>query len=144
MQWYPGENVGQGKDYTLFSTIEGIVIYQKRPDRDSVSTHPAAVLAVTVAVVAAAAAAAARNAAQLQGHGRLMSAAAPAASGPGVWSGSIQGQHMVGISLHLLAVRLVQGCGKQAGGGHQAASRIRQGMCMAHGPCGVGLHRARR
>jgi hypothetical protein len=38
LQWYPGENVGQGKDYTLFSTIEGIVIYQKRPDRDSVST----------------------------------------------------------------------------------------------------------
>jgi hypothetical protein len=34
--------VGVGKDYTLFSTIDGIVVYQKKADRSKVgllSTH---------------------------------------------------------------------------------------------------------
>lgn len=37
MQWYPGENVGQGRDYTIFSEVDGIVVYQKRPERNQVS-----------------------------------------------------------------------------------------------------------
>ena len=38
LQWHPGTNVGQGKDYTLFSTVDGIVIYSKKKDRSFVST----------------------------------------------------------------------------------------------------------
>ncbi len=36
VQWYAGDNVGEGKDYTLFSTIDGIVIFQKKKDRSKV------------------------------------------------------------------------------------------------------------
>lgn len=36
LQWYAGDNVGTGKDYTLFSTIDGIVVYQKKQDRSKV------------------------------------------------------------------------------------------------------------
>lgn len=35
-QWHAGDNVGMGKDYTLFSTIDGIVVYQKKADRSKV------------------------------------------------------------------------------------------------------------
>ncbi|KIY94737.1 50S ribosomal protein L27 [Monoraphidium neglectum] len=38
--WHAGENVGVGKDYTLFSTIDGIVVYQKKADRSKVSVFP--------------------------------------------------------------------------------------------------------
>lgn len=35
---FPGENVGMGKDYTLFSKIDGIVRYEKKGrDRKQVS-----------------------------------------------------------------------------------------------------------
>jgi large subunit ribosomal protein L27 len=37
---YPGENVGMGKDYTLFAKIEGIVKYEKRgSDKKQVSVY---------------------------------------------------------------------------------------------------------
>ncbi len=35
---YPGENVGMGKDFTLFAKIDGVVRYEKRgKDRKQVS-----------------------------------------------------------------------------------------------------------
>jgi large subunit ribosomal protein L27 len=38
---HPGENVGMGRDYTLFAKIEGIVKYGKRGrDRKQVSISP--------------------------------------------------------------------------------------------------------
>ena len=38
----PGQNVGVGKDHTLFATIDGIVIYETiRDDRKRVSVMPA-------------------------------------------------------------------------------------------------------
>jgi large subunit ribosomal protein L27 len=37
---FPGENVGMGKDYTLFAKIEGIVKYEKRGrDKKKVSVY---------------------------------------------------------------------------------------------------------
>ncbi len=37
----PGQNVGVGKDYTLFATIDGVVVYETiRDDRKRVSVHP--------------------------------------------------------------------------------------------------------
>lgn len=38
--WHAGDNVGVGKDYTLYSTIDGIVVYQKKADRSKVSVFP--------------------------------------------------------------------------------------------------------
>lgn len=38
--WHAGDNVGTGKDYTLFSTIDGVVVYQKKSDRSKVSVYP--------------------------------------------------------------------------------------------------------
>jgi large subunit ribosomal protein L27 len=41
--FHPGENVGMGKDYTLFATAEGTVKYSKtRGDRRVVSVVPKA------------------------------------------------------------------------------------------------------
>ena len=40
---HPGENVGMGKDYTLFSKIDGVVKYEKKgKDRRQVSVSPRA------------------------------------------------------------------------------------------------------
>jgi len=37
---HPGENVGMGKDYTLFARINGIVKYEnKEGDKKQVSVH---------------------------------------------------------------------------------------------------------
>jgi large subunit ribosomal protein L27 len=37
----PGENVGVGRDYTLFSTVDGIVVYKTiRDNRKQVSVRP--------------------------------------------------------------------------------------------------------
>jgi len=37
---HPGENVGVGKDYTLFATIDGIVKYEKKgKDKKQVSVY---------------------------------------------------------------------------------------------------------
>ena len=40
---HPGENVGVGKDYTLFSRIDGIVKFEKRRDKKQVSVYTQAV-----------------------------------------------------------------------------------------------------
>ena len=51
-QHYPGDNVGMGKDHTLFSLIDGTVIFKrKRKDRSFVSVEP--VLETDVAVAEA-------------------------------------------------------------------------------------------
>jgi large subunit ribosomal protein L27 len=40
---HPGTNVGAGKDWTLFATIDGIVKFERRGrDRKQVSVYPAA------------------------------------------------------------------------------------------------------
>ncbi|MGB5984205.1 MAG: 50S ribosomal protein L27 [Desulfobacterales bacterium] len=39
---HPGENVGLGKDYTLFAKIDGVVTYERLGrDRKKVSVYPA-------------------------------------------------------------------------------------------------------
>ncbi len=41
-QFHPGENVGLGKDYTIFSLIEGYVKFERRrEDKRFVSVYPA-------------------------------------------------------------------------------------------------------
>jgi large subunit ribosomal protein L27 len=45
-QHHPGENVGIGRDHTLFALINGTVVFRKkRNDRSYVSIEPAAVQA---------------------------------------------------------------------------------------------------
>lgn len=40
--FHPGENVGLGKDYTLFATADGVVSFKKgKNDRSFVSVTPA-------------------------------------------------------------------------------------------------------
>ena len=40
--FHPGENVGMGKDYTLFSLVEGVVKFEhKTKDKLKVSVYPA-------------------------------------------------------------------------------------------------------
>lgn len=40
-QHHPGENVGMGKDHTLFATSDGVVTFRKRKDnRSYVSIQP--------------------------------------------------------------------------------------------------------
>ena len=40
---HPGENVGMGKDYTLFATIDGVVTYERKGrSRKKVSVYAAA------------------------------------------------------------------------------------------------------
>jgi large subunit ribosomal protein L27 len=42
-KFHPGQNVGMGKDHTLFATIEGVVEFSKgRANRSFVSVIPAA------------------------------------------------------------------------------------------------------
>jgi large subunit ribosomal protein L27 len=41
-QFHPGENVGVGKDYTIFSKIDGYVVFEKlrgRPGRQQISVY---------------------------------------------------------------------------------------------------------
>jgi ribosomal protein L27 len=38
LQWHEGDNVGTGKDFTIFSKVDGIVVYSKRPGRNLVSS----------------------------------------------------------------------------------------------------------
>lgn len=41
-QHHPGENVGMGKDHTLFALVDGVVVFRKRHDNKSfVSVEPA-------------------------------------------------------------------------------------------------------
>ncbi|SHF40189.1 large subunit ribosomal protein L27 [Mariniphaga anaerophila] len=54
-QHYPGENVGMGKDHTLFALIEGTVMFQKkRKNRSYVSVEPIVDADVAVAEAPAA------------------------------------------------------------------------------------------
>ena len=40
-KFHPGKNVGLGRDYTLFSKIDGIVKFETRRNRKLVSVYPA-------------------------------------------------------------------------------------------------------
>jgi large subunit ribosomal protein L27 len=40
-KFHPGENVGLGRDYTLFSLIDGTVKFEKCRNRKLVSVYPA-------------------------------------------------------------------------------------------------------
>ncbi len=41
-KWRPGNNVGLGKDHTIFATVNGVVTFQtKAGGRTYVSVHPA-------------------------------------------------------------------------------------------------------
>ncbi|GFR52140.1 hypothetical protein Agub_g14655, partial [Astrephomene gubernaculifera] len=48
--WYPGDNCMYGRDYTVFSTVEGIVIFDKKREKPEIHVypkdHPKAVAAV--------------------------------------------------------------------------------------------------
>ena len=41
-KFHPGENVGLGKDYTLFATAEGFVRFELKHGRQVVSVYPEA------------------------------------------------------------------------------------------------------
>lgn len=41
-KWHPGENVGLGKDHTIFALTEGEVVFGKSRGRTTVSVMPAA------------------------------------------------------------------------------------------------------
>ncbi len=40
-RFHPGKNVGMGKDYTLFSKVDGTVRFETRRNRQLVSVYPA-------------------------------------------------------------------------------------------------------
>jgi len=41
-KWHPGQNVGLGKDHTIFATVDGVVTFQtKAGGRTYVSVNPA-------------------------------------------------------------------------------------------------------
>lgn len=49
-RWHPGNNVGIGRDYTIYSLIEGSVKFERfGKDRQKVSVYPAAVAATAAA-----------------------------------------------------------------------------------------------
>jgi len=53
--FHPGNNVGLGKDYTLFSLIDGIVTFERKgKNRKKVSVYPAPAPAETTPVAEAA------------------------------------------------------------------------------------------
>jgi large subunit ribosomal protein L27 len=39
-RWHPGQNVGMGKDHTIFAKVEGRVAFAKSGDRTFVSVEP--------------------------------------------------------------------------------------------------------
>jgi large subunit ribosomal protein L27 len=39
-KFHPGENVGMGRDYTLFATSEGFVTFQTKRGRQLISVYP--------------------------------------------------------------------------------------------------------
>jgi large subunit ribosomal protein L27 len=41
-RFHPGDNVGRGKDDTLFALVDGTVVFQVRRNRRTVSIEPAA------------------------------------------------------------------------------------------------------
>ena len=57
-RWHPGHNVGIGRDYTIFSLIEGVVKFERYgKDRQKVSVYTAEVFAAKAAEAKAALAA---------------------------------------------------------------------------------------
>ena len=40
-KWWPGENVGLGKDHTIFALVEGKVTFSRKRGRSVVSVAPA-------------------------------------------------------------------------------------------------------
>ncbi len=50
-KWHPGRNVGMGKDYTLFSLIEGNVYFDREGRR--INVRPATEVAAAAAAVTA-------------------------------------------------------------------------------------------
>ncbi len=44
-KWHPGQNVGMGKDHTLFALVEGRVLFKTTSGRASVTVVPASVAA---------------------------------------------------------------------------------------------------
>ena len=49
-KWHPGRNVGMGKDYTIFSLIEGNVYFDREGRR--INVRPATEVAVAAAATA--------------------------------------------------------------------------------------------
>ena len=41
-KWHPGQNVGLGRDYTIFALVEGHVKFHRRRGRTCVSVEPLA------------------------------------------------------------------------------------------------------
>jgi large subunit ribosomal protein L27 len=41
-QFHPGENVGLGRDHTLFATIDGFVRFESKHSRNLISVYPEA------------------------------------------------------------------------------------------------------
>ncbi len=39
-KFHPGQNVGQGRDYTLFATVDGVVKFETRKNRKLISVYP--------------------------------------------------------------------------------------------------------
>ena len=39
-QFHPGENVGMGKDYTIFATVEGFVSFREKRGRRYINVSP--------------------------------------------------------------------------------------------------------
>lgn len=49
-RWHPGNNVGIGRDFTIYSLIEGLVKFERYgKDRQKVSVYPAEVAAAAAA-----------------------------------------------------------------------------------------------
>ena len=40
-KFHPGTNVGQGRDYTLFAKVDGVVKFETRNNRKLISVYPA-------------------------------------------------------------------------------------------------------
>lgn len=53
-RWHPGLNVGMGRDYTLFSLVDGVVRFERYgKDRQKVSVYPGPAQAAAPAAAAA-------------------------------------------------------------------------------------------
>ncbi len=39
-RFHPGDNVGMGKDYTIFATVEGFVTFKEKRGRQYINVYP--------------------------------------------------------------------------------------------------------
>jgi large subunit ribosomal protein L27 len=39
-KFHPGDNVGMGKDYTIFATLEGFVAFKEKRGRQYINVYP--------------------------------------------------------------------------------------------------------